>query len=535
LPEPLAVRLIEPQQQLFTVTQNGLDESLNFALASKVIAGSDDTCIITTTGGVKCWGNNSEGQLGDNTRIGRLTAVDVVGLDSGVTAVSSSPYESGHCAVTSSGGLKCWGLAEFWGDARNGNKLIPTDTAGFTEGVKDVLGTNSDQYSSSTCVLTTTGGVKCWGYNSLGNVGDGTTTNRANPVDVVGLTSGVAAISGSYSSGAKCALTKAGGVKCWGANFDGQIGDGTTTRRLTPVDVDGLASGVKAISVGPSHACAITTLGGVKCWGNNTFGELGDGTTTNRMTPVDVSGLTIGVAAIATGSSYTCAVTTAGAVKCWGNNAYGQLGDGTRITRLFPVDVIGLSSGIADISSVQSHTCALTTGAGVKCWGYNYDAQLGDENPKIDSYIPVDVMGVSGAAPVCKLTAAYSPTLGTGTYTLTASCTPAATSYVWTGGNCAGITGATCIVTPLTSTTYTAAGTDSVGTGIASSAAVTCCSLSGKRSEYSITQGGTSYTVSDHICPVDFRTNSFGYRWGSRQNSVSYRQPVDPAGFSQTC
>src|SRR5207245_2081803 len=116
-----------------------------------------------------------------------------------------------------------------------------------------------------------------------------------------------------------------------------------------PVDVTGLSSGVAAVAAGGYHTCARTTAGGLKCWGSNSNGQLGDGTTTNRTTPVDVSGLSSGVTAVAGGCFQTCAVTTAGGLQCWGRNDHGQLGDGTTTQRLTPVDVTGLSSGVAAV------------------------------------------------------------------------------------------------------------------------------------------------------------------------------------------
>ena len=182
------------------------------------------------------------------------------------------------------------------------------------------------------------GGGTCWGSNLEGELGDGTTIRRTAPAEVEGLSSGVIAVSTGASL--TCALTTTGGVKCWGWNKDGQVGDGTTTSRTKPVDVVGLTNGVIAISPGIFQTCALTTVGGLMCWGGNSAGQLGDGTTVQQSTPVDVVGLTSGVAAVSTGF-HTCAVTIAGGVMCWGGNSVGQLGNRTTAQRSTPVDVVG--------------------------------------------------------------------------------------------------------------------------------------------------------------------------------------------------
>jgi alpha-tubulin suppressor-like RCC1 family protein len=271
------------------------------------------------------------------------------------------------------------------------------------------------------CAVTTDGGLKCWGNNGDGRLGDGTTTNRTTPVDVcatgatapcgTNVLADIVAVSAGNAH--TCALTTGGGVKCWGSNQFGRLGDGTTTGRTTPVDVSGLTTGVAAIAAGHSHTCALLTTGGVKCWGYNFSGQLGDGTTTDRSTPVDVCAdaaceASLGsVAAISAGFNHTCAVTTAGGVKCWGYNGSGELGDGGACgsTCTTPVDVCATFpcatslSGIADISAANSYTCALTTGGGVKCWGSNSQGSLGHGGTLSNFAYPQDVCATGATFP----------------------------------------------------------------------------------------------------------------------------------------
>jgi len=238
--------------------------------------------------------------------------------------------------------------------------------------------------------------VKCWGSNNNYQLGvDRNTILRSNiPVIVSGLSSGVKAISsGDYHN---CVITSDDEVKCWGDNLFGKLGDGTTTASGTPVtveestDVNLLAV---EISAGFQHTCAITKAKGIKCWGLNEYGQLGDGTYTDyRLTPVDVAGFTNegeDATEISAGEQHTCAITSTGAAKCWGYNKDGQLGDGTTYTRRTPVDVDGLSSGVKAVSAGGSHTCAITATNGIKCWGNNTYGQLGWKL----LWVPVDVIG----------------------------------------------------------------------------------------------------------------------------------------------
>jgi alpha-tubulin suppressor-like RCC1 family protein len=358
---------------------------------ASITTGSNHTCATTTSGSARCWGWNAFGQLGDNTTTSRSAPVDVSGLTTGVASITTSTNHT--CATTTSGSARCWGWNAFeqLGDNTTTSRSAPVNVSGLTTGVASI--TTS---TSHTCALTTSGNARCWGRNGAGRLGDGTTTNRSTPVNVTGTTGTIDSVSTGIDH--TCALTTSGGVKCWGDNFAGRIGDGTTTNRSTPVNVTGLTSGVASISTGNGHNCALTTSGGVTCWGWNGNGGLGNNSFVNSSSPVDVTGLTSGVASISSGNFHTCALTTSGGVTCWGRNEYGQLGDGTTVSKATPVDVTGLTSGVTAISAGGSHTCAVTASGGVKCWGYHGQAILGDGTTNTHSPTPVDVRVAPGGA-----------------------------------------------------------------------------------------------------------------------------------------
>jgi alpha-tubulin suppressor-like RCC1 family protein len=370
--------------------------------ALAVAGGGYHTCLLTGTGGVECWGNNFYGELGDGQSCGGgpplppdcPAPVSVSGLTSGVVAVTAG--EDHSCALTSGGGVKCWGLNAYGqlGDGTTTDRHTPVDVSGLTSGVVAIAAGQEH-----TCAVTSAGGAKCWGLNDSGQLGDGTQTDRHVPVDVSGLATGVAALSAGY--GHSCALTGAGAVKCWGANGAGQLGDDQScgnTQCLTPVDVAGLGSGVAAISAASAHACALTGAGGLKCWGANEVGELGDGTTNDRHVPVDVSGPTSGVAGVAAGGFHSCALTGTGGAKCWGWNHFGQLGNGSTTDSSTAVAVSGLTSGLLALAGGDRHTCALTTAGRLACWGRNGFGELGNGTHD-NSPLPVYVLGFGPPPP----------------------------------------------------------------------------------------------------------------------------------------
>jgi alpha-tubulin suppressor-like RCC1 family protein len=295
------------------------------------------------------------------------------------------------CALTSNGGVKCWGYNGFGqlGDGTNITRATPVWVTGLTGGVVAVASGNSHS-----CALTDLGAVKCWGYNGLGQLGDGTSTDSRTPVTVSGLSSGVVAI--AVGSAHSCALTTDGGVKCWGYNAQGQLGNGATGITQTPVAVGGPTTVYKALSAGGLHSCAVTDAGAVKCWGSNDHGQLGDGSVVSSSLPVTVSGLASGVTAVVAGVYHSCAV-TAGALKCWGWNAAGQIGDGSQTDRLAPVQVSGLASGVVAAGAGQYDTCALLNSFAVRCWGDNTRGAVGDgtTTPRLT---PTPVSNLGGLA-----------------------------------------------------------------------------------------------------------------------------------------
>ncbi len=336
--------------------------------ASRIAAGGNQTCILDS-GSVKCWGKNNAGQLGDGTTEDRNTPV-AVSMVSGKVSMVAMGYVTA-CAVLKSGEVVCWG-----------NHPAEQSKNGSNPGYAAVA-----VGSMHACGLTTRGGLKCWGSNSFGGLGDGTTEERQSPVDVIGLSGDVTSVAAGVDF--SCAVYK-GGAKCWGSNDTGQLGNGTYESSAEPVTSTGLESGVLAVAAGVFHVCVMKTNGEIWCWGENLVGELGDGTNQNVPIPVKVINMEAGAQSVVVGGSHTCALTKSGGVKCWGGNSSGQLGDGSTSDRNSPVDVTGMTSGVVAIAAGGSHTCAVLTGGAVKCWGLNENGQLGNGTNQ-DSSVPVDV------------------------------------------------------------------------------------------------------------------------------------------------
>jgi alpha-tubulin suppressor-like RCC1 family protein len=234
-----------------------------------------------------------------------------------------------------------------------------------------------------TCALTSSNSAKCWGEIVEGQRWTAPTAIAGLPTDVIDLSAGLAHA---------CARTSGGAVYCWGQSDQGQTGapDGGTDAKANAIP--GLGSGALAVAAGGDHACAIDQNHALRCWGKNDHGQLGDGTTTTRYAPVAVTNMGTNVTAVANGSFHTCAVQN-GALYCWGNNEDAELGDGTRTLRTTPVAVVGMTSNVIAVAAGDAHTCALKAGGSVYCWGYNEHGEIGDGTFD-DSAVPQPVSGL---------------------------------------------------------------------------------------------------------------------------------------------
>ncbi|NRA04556.1 MAG: chromosome condensation regulator RCC1 [Myxococcales bacterium] len=293
------------------------------------------------------------------------------------------------CALLAEGAVECWGLNDSGqvGDGTTVDRATPTAVTGLTDSAVSILAGGVH-----TCAQLASGSLSCWGDNSQGQLGNGTTIASATPTAV----SGLGGLVQSFSVGQRhsCAVLVGGSVRCWGDNTSGQIGDGTTQDRLVPTEVSGLGAAVNSVSAGDGHSCAVTTGGAVLCWGDNLFGQGGDGSLTSNSVPTPVSGLSAGAVAVATGGLHTCALTTAGAVLCWGDNFFGQVGTAGLGDELTPVTVAGIGGPAQTITTGDSFSCALLVSGALRCWGDNFDGGLGDGS-MIDRSTPAEVSGFS--------------------------------------------------------------------------------------------------------------------------------------------
>ncbi len=291
--------------------------------------GISHSCGIFGGGVPYCWGVNGNGQLGDGTSNSSPAKVPVNTAESFVEVAVGANHS---CGMTAAGAIRCWGFGANGrlGTGGGSDQAVPAAiNAGGSTFIHVATGWDHS------CALVTDGSVKCWGMNNVGQSGATGGSPVTVPATVPGVTGAVQIVGGSDFT---CALLGTATVKCWGGNAQGQLGNGTGAVSVVPVTV-GLTPNVSRISAGGNHACAVHLDGSLQCWGGNGSGQIGDGTLTNRLTPVQIFGPGFGILDVSLGAAHTCTVGSDAIVRCWGANSQGQLGDGTSADQRVPVSV----------------------------------------------------------------------------------------------------------------------------------------------------------------------------------------------------
>ena len=397
--------------------------------AVQVATGEADVCVVLDTEQIACWGWNNFGEagLGDNQMRG--DSPDEMGDNLRVVPLGSpnQTVSTGNvftCATLTSGAVKCWGynnegelgLGDQVARSQLGDALPKLDLGAGRTARQLVAGV------AHTCALLDNGTVKCWGQNNAGQLGLGNTTRHGQAAGDMGdllpavdLGAGVSVVSLKAGAESNCALLAGGAVKCWGDNTFGGLGLGDADPRgdgpgelgdaLLPVDL-GTNQLAISIATGARHTCALLSAGGIKCWGDDTHGQLGYGDVVDRgalpgemgenLLFVNLGSAGRAAVAIAAGAQHTCALRDDGQVKCWGDNSFGQLGLGDIFDRGDDVAEMGDALPLVDlgngrfataIAAGAYQTCALLDNRALKCWGYNGDGELGlgDTNPRGDN------------------------------------------------------------------------------------------------------------------------------------------------------
>lgn len=365
------------------VTEPETTDTLDSALRrdsggrARIASSGFTSCAILGGGRVKCFGDNTSGQVGDGTQVDRSTPVFVQNL---VDVVDLAVTPTRSLAVQSTGRVVQWGLLE------SGTATLPQLTP-ITDAIEVMGG------GASPCALRSNGTVSCWGTLA------GTSTTTATPTAV----SGLADVASLSKGSAHCALLANGSIKCWGSNTYGQLGNGTQTTSASAVAVSGIANAT-AVAGGLHHACALLASGGIKCWGRNHKGQLGNGSTSSfSATPVSVTGISTATS-IAVGLMHSCATLANGTARCWGMGANGQLGNGNDAAYSTPQVVSGLSNAV-ELASDTDTTTALVASGSLRAWGRGTHGALGNGGTP-ESLEPVVVSGLLDQYNALKLSTA---------------------------------------------------------------------------------------------------------------------------------
>jgi alpha-tubulin suppressor-like RCC1 family protein len=377
--------------------------SVSIVAFSAIAAGGDHTCALTADGAAWCWGRAESGQLGVSGLAGSCViegqpvpcSLSPVQVQGGLSFDRLAGGGAHTCGLTRDGVAFCWGdnSRGQLGDNTIESRDVPVPVA------TDVRFARIDAGAQHTCGLTAAGTAYCWGRNDRGQLGDGTTAERHQPVRVTGNRSFRLIVAGGVEIGHTCAIGTDGVDYCWGDNERGQLGNGNgglgredTDPHPEPAAVLGTVL-FDSLSAGLGrHTCGLTHSGIAYCWGENTAGALGDGSTVDRLVPVAVSGgFSFRWISAGGASGHTCGIIAGSAAYCWGDNGQGQIGDNTTTDRLQPTPVSG-ALAFSFVDAGYRHTCGLATNRILYCWGSNSSGQLGI-NATGDRLSPTEVAG----------------------------------------------------------------------------------------------------------------------------------------------
>ena len=361
----------EDARVVFRATGTGTP--IRYAAAS-VYAGGFSTCALESNSAVTCWGQSPQNGSGGSANTSTPTAVS-----GSLTAVSIGRGSTHYCALKSNGEAWCWGL-----NALVDTSGSPTNRNAPTRLQSDLTWSQISPGFANSCAISPNQDAYCWGDNSSGQLGDGTLpppTTRRVPGPVAG---GFKFSQISSGTNHTCGLAVDGTAFCWGNNQFGQIGDGSTTTRTGPTSVSGGRT-FQSIGASDGFSCALTTQGQAYCWGA-LFGAPQPTPVTYPSAPTFVS--------LSVGSGHACALAADGSAYCWGSNSFGQLGDSTTVARASPTKVAG-GLAFSQVSAGYTHTCARTTGGEVACWGRNNAGELGDNTSAVRLTPRYIVLGVT--------------------------------------------------------------------------------------------------------------------------------------------
>jgi alpha-tubulin suppressor-like RCC1 family protein len=335
---------------------------------TQVSSASMHVCALVSNGFVECWGMNSNGQIGDGTKLDRPTPTRVYSIQ-GVASISSTLSHT--CAISGTGDVLCWGRGTVGrlGNGTSTDRTTPTQVSNIESAVQVSAG-----YEHS-CAVLSDGQVKCWGEGASGRLGGGNTVDQLSPISVTGINTAVSVSAGGAHT---CAVLNDGSVWCWGSNSSGQLGDGTSVSKSSPVRVTGM-EGATSVSAGSLHTCALLETGAVWCWGEGMYWQGSSGgcailsACNDQPSAIPKRIGTLSASSVSAGDGHSCASLKSGEVRCWGRGTAGQLGENSTTSRFASQSFVRDITAAVSVVAGRSESCAILSDGSLTCWGSTLD------------------------------------------------------------------------------------------------------------------------------------------------------------------